>query len=301
MCRSPPVPCYPLSICDQFMTKESSPLPLVSIGLPVFNGEQFLEQAIASILDQSYSNLELLISDNCSTDRTERIATDAAGRDSRIRYHRSDVNLGAAPNFNRLVELASGSYFKWAAHDDLLHPQYLETCVKALESDPSLVWAHTRAQNIDDAGDLGELRHWNVDFHSWYPYRRFGDAILVNHECLNVFGVIRTELLRKTGLIGSYIASDRVLLAQLSLMGRYCEVPIVGFFHREHTQRSTLAHKSMRERLTWFNPRAGYTPPNLRLGMEYARSIRQSNIRRKYKAYCYLALARWCLRGGQRF
>ena len=99
--------------------------PRVSIGMPVYNGEKYLEEAIQSILAQTYSDFELVISDNASTDKTQEICLEYAARDSRVRYHRNEKNLGAAPNYNRTFELSTGQYFKWADYDDLLAEEFL--------------------------------------------------------------------------------------------------------------------------------------------------------------------------------
>ena len=99
--------------------------PRVSIGLPVYNGENFLEFALDSILGQTFQDFELIISDNASTDATESICRRYAAKDSRIRYYRNPNNQGAAQNYNRVFALARGEYFKWAAHDDVCKPNYL--------------------------------------------------------------------------------------------------------------------------------------------------------------------------------
>src|SRR5436190_13978533 len=100
--------------------------PRLSIGVPVYNGEAFLAVTLESILDQSFTEFELIISDNASTDGTEEIARGIAARDERVRYHRNVANVGLAKNYNRLFSLASGEYFKWASADDVLLPGYLE-------------------------------------------------------------------------------------------------------------------------------------------------------------------------------
>ena len=99
-------------------------MPKVSIGLPVYNGENYLEDAIISVIKQSYTDLELVISDNASTDRTHEICCDYASTDKRIHYSRNKNNLGAAPNYNKAWSQCTGKYFKWLAHDDLLLPEY---------------------------------------------------------------------------------------------------------------------------------------------------------------------------------
>ena len=119
--------------------------PKVSIGLPVYNGEKFLAEAIESILGQTFSDFELIISDNASTDRTEEIARSYAASDRRIRFVRQEGNRGASKNFGLVFELASGEYFKWAAYDDVLMPDFLTECVALLDDDPSAVLEIGRA------------------------------------------------------------------------------------------------------------------------------------------------------------
>ena len=118
------------------------PLPTVSIGLPVRNGERYLESAILDFLAQSYEDWELIISDNDSTDATAEIARRFAARDPRVRYHRNEYDVGALANANWTVALASGRYFALASHDDRHSPDFLRTLVAALEEDPSAIVAY---------------------------------------------------------------------------------------------------------------------------------------------------------------
>src|SRR5262249_60446249 len=104
-----------------------------SVGLPVFNGESYLESAITSVLGQTFEDFELIICDNASTDRTAEICNDYAARDSRIRYFRNPRNLGAAPNYNLAFSQARGRYFKWLAHDDRMRPSFLAKTVRVLD------------------------------------------------------------------------------------------------------------------------------------------------------------------------
>ena len=118
-------------------------LPHVSVGLPVYNGERYLRQAIESI--QSQTDLELIISDNASTDATEGICREYATRDPRVRYYRSDQNRGAAWNHNRVVELARGEYFKRQCHDDYCDTTFLEKCLAVIHSNPDVVLCYPRS------------------------------------------------------------------------------------------------------------------------------------------------------------
>ncbi len=126
--------------------------PKVTIGMPVFDGENFVGSAIASLLAQTFTDFELIISDNGSTDRTQEICNEYALRDTRIHYVRQTKNLGAIANFNSLVSRARGVYFKWAAHDDLCEPTYLERCVEILDRSPEIAWCHSDSDMIDSEG-----------------------------------------------------------------------------------------------------------------------------------------------------
>ena len=112
--------------------------PKLSLGIPVYNGAAYLAQLFDCLRGQTLTDYEAIISDNASTDATEQICRRVAAADPRFRYQRNARNIGAAPNFNRVFEQATGQYFKWTAHDDLLAPTYLERCVAVLDDDPSV-------------------------------------------------------------------------------------------------------------------------------------------------------------------
>jgi glycosyltransferase involved in cell wall biosynthesis len=126
--------------------------PLVSIGVPLHNGERYLREALDSLLAQDYSNLEVVISDNASSDATQRICEEYAARDCRVAYHRVDQNMGAIWNFNHVFELTRGEYFMWAAYDDLRAPRFVSACVDALKERPEAVMCCTLIDFIDEEG-----------------------------------------------------------------------------------------------------------------------------------------------------
>jgi glycosyltransferase involved in cell wall biosynthesis len=203
--------------------------PRVTIGLPVYNGDAFLAAAIDSLLAQTYRDFELIISDNASTDGTEAICRDRAARDPRIRYYRSAKNRGAMWNFNYVVELARGEYFKWAAHDDVHEPTYVERCVEVLDRDPGVVLACTKLVDIDENNVRKPVEVPDLAWDAARPNVRFRALANPHHRCESVFGVIRASVLRKTMLISDYAGCDRVLLSQIALAGRFHEVPRCSF------------------------------------------------------------------------
>ena len=262
-------------------------MPKVSIGLPVYNGENYLEDAIRSLRDQTFADFELILSDNASTDGTEAICRRHAAEDPRIRYHRFDRNMGAAHNFNHLLDLATGDYFKWAAHDDVCGPRYLEACVAVMDAEPDVVLCHTRSARIDAQGNVDGEYDYGVRYDAPSPAQRFHDLVVIRHHCINVFGLIRPEVLRHTGMIGSYVASDRVLLAELALYGRLAEVPEIHFYRRMHPQASSALDERS-DRLAWFDPdlRGKITLPNWRVLGEYRRALDRAPLPARERWAC---------------
>jgi len=277
-------------------------MPRVSIGLPVYNGERFVGEAIGSLLAQSFEDFEILVADNASTDRTLDICRDLAARDARVRVHTSERNLGAAPNFNRAFDLARGEYFKWAAHDDLCEPDYLRSCVEALDDDPSVVLCHSDVHWIDD--DSRFLQAYDPqlpDTGSPRPSARFRDLVLSEHFCFDVFGLIRREVLARTPRIASFSGSDRTLLAELGLRGRFHRIPRPLFLSRDHARRSIRSMHPW-ERAAWFDPAlAGRIQlPHWRLLGEYAAAIARVPLPPRERWASRAVLPRWMARNRRR-
>ena len=266
---------------------ENTP-PTLTIGMPVYNGQNFIAEAIESILEQTYTDFELIISDNASNDDTQHICELYARRDSRIVYYRNESNLGAAANFNRLIALASGKYFKWAAHDDICAPSFLEKCVDVLARDTSVVLSYPKTSIIDERGApyLNYLVKLNGESHQ--PHVRFGEIIRKEHWCYSIFGIFRTDILKKTPIIDGYSDADRVLLAEISLLGRLYEVPDYLFLRREHALTSTNIIKDDQKRLVWFDPKQGKKQHYLFLKLRgYLAAIRRAPLTRFEKLRCY--------------
>jgi glycosyltransferase involved in cell wall biosynthesis len=211
--------------------------PRLSIGLPVYNGEKFLNAALDSLLNQTFTDFELIICDNASTDKTEAICQEYAVKDSRIRYYRNSTNIGCARNFNHVLEFASCEYFKWAAYDDLHDPTFIEKCINILDQDPSLVLCHSQVQFIDESGQYIQDYNINIKAHLPKAYQRFSELI-TKHLCYQCYGVIRTKILKNAPKMGSYGAADAIFLLRLALFGRFYEIPEYLFFARNHSQQS---------------------------------------------------------------
>jgi glycosyltransferase involved in cell wall biosynthesis len=226
-------------------------MPKLSIGIPVYNAEAFLPQALDCLLSQTFDDFEIVICDNASTDRTEEICSDYASRDPRIRYFRNVTNLGAIANFNRTFELSSAPLFKWAAHDDLHLSNYLERCVRLLDEDPGAVLAHSGTAFIGENGEVfpyDTAAEMYVDPKTGVRQRpdspEIGDSSIAVARFWHVlsrarwgshmFAVMRREALLRTHLLPNFAGSDRAMLAELALLGRFRAVPEPLFFKRFH-------------------------------------------------------------------
>jgi glycosyltransferase involved in cell wall biosynthesis len=289
-----------------------STTPLLSIGLFLYNGEKFLAAAIESILNQTFKDFELIISDNCSTDRSGDICRYYAARDERIRYYRNDRNMGAGWNLRRVYELATGKYFKQAAHDDMIQQDYLRLCVDALEADDSLVLAHSLTRVIDEAGQFVENYDDGLRTGSFNPVVRARELLLRGRSAYPIFGVIRMEALHKLPPQGSYTHSARVLLLQLGLLGRYYEVPEYLFISTRHSGQSQWTfperYRAKGFRLTrrcgtlppaeWWDPAKARSLvfPEWRVVREFAFSIAHAPLTPWQQLQCYTLVVRWMAR-----
>lgn len=279
----------------------------VSLGMPVFNGERYIEEALDSILGQRFDDFELLISDNASTDRTEEICRDYAAKDTRIKYVRNRVNYGVAFNFNNLFRLSSGQYFKWAASDDVCGEDFLRRCVAVLDADPSVVLAYTKTTGIDDQGAPVALDHMVSDANSPEstnspdPVVRFR-RLLRNPAWVAgpFFGLMRSDVLERTPLHGNFHGGDHVLLAELALHGSFDEVQEDLFFLRMHAAKGS-AIITLPERIAFMDvhpldQRGAYlwrlARGHVRRVLGYVEAISRSPISGRQKVLCDWEVAR---------
>lgn len=267
--------------------------PRVGIGLPVYNGEEYLAQAIESIIDQSFQDWECVISDNASTDKTAEIALSYAKQDTRIHYSRNATNIGGARNENLTVSLTAGEYFRWAAHDDYLEPELLERCVAALDNDAGAVLCYTQVRQLDLVKGCEEILSRN-NASSPRPATRFRTIILSREFLEETYGVIRRDVLARTPLQADYIASDRTLIAEISLYGRFLEIPEPLFVKRLHRKN---AYVDWRTRIAWFLPDAAgrLSFPWWAQLRDLLRTVRRAEMARSVRAECYASVGVWAL------
>ena len=276
------------------------PTPPVSIGLPVYNGEAYLDEAIRSVRAQTFPDFELIVSDNASTDRTREICEHHASTDRRIRYLRHDTNRGAAWNFNHVAQQAQGELFKWMGHDDVCLPGLLERSVQVLrDAPPSVVLCHSGTLMIDAEGRVTERYQDRIDLRQDAPHERLGRLYWELSRCNAIFGLIRRDALMRTRLLGGYGSADTVLLAELALRGQLWYFPEFLFKRRIHAEQAIEAHPDARSLARWFDPASSdqrFILPRWRLLKEQRRAIAGAPITSAERIRCYIALAQFWLR-----
>jgi glycosyltransferase involved in cell wall biosynthesis len=169
--------------------------PRVAIGIPVYNGGSQLTAAVESILQQRFADIEIIICDNCSTDRTSEIGRAFALRDKRIRYYRNESNVGPGRNFGRVLELAKAPSFLWAAHDDLRESEYVGALVDALEAAPGAALATGRCRFTDATGR--EKPEWGIAPSASGDPIEVAQTLLKSHTTHWIYGIFRTAWLRE--------------------------------------------------------------------------------------------------------
>jgi glycosyltransferase involved in cell wall biosynthesis len=259
-----------MSTASDDLLSEADRAPKVSIGLPVRNGARYLEQSLDALLAQSFTDFELIISDNASTDSTTAICKSYAARDPRIRFLRQADNIGSAANHNEVFRRARGKYFKWASDDDLYDPDLIRRCVEILETRSEVVVAHCWDAVIDETGQIIDRPEYVLDTASSDPVARLRSLLFVSGGN-DIYGVIRTGVMRRTHLHGSYHNADRTFVAELALYGPFQQVPDVLYYRRDHAARTSRRNTGVRSRAAILDPaRASrLRHPMVRIGAEY--------------------------------
>ena len=278
-----------------------SGIPRLSIGLPVYNGERYLSEAIEALLGQTYRDFELILSDNASTDGTPDICRHYERLDDRVRFVRQPRNIGLSGNHNFVVDQSRGELFKWASYDDLYARDLIERCVEALDAQPNIVLAHSWTSVIDSDGQVIKVFEYPLGTSGPWAPGRF-QSMLYDTGGDDIYGVVRSEVLRRVSPERSHHHADRTIVAELSLHGPFHQVPDWLYFRRDHPMQAERAHSSMRARCANMDPRRAdqFKHPAARLAAEYllgyVRAIQGAPLSSADRRQCYRTLAGWTLR-----
>jgi glycosyltransferase involved in cell wall biosynthesis len=282
--------------------------PRVSLGMPVYNGERHIEEALDSLLAQSLDDFEVVISDNASTDSTEEICRAYVDKDDRIRYVRHRANYGPIYNFNTVFRLSRGEYFKWCSSDDVCAPDYLMRAVDVLDTDQSVVLVFPLIAGIDDAGRPTTLPGQILDrgsadsVSSPDPVIRFRK--LIRHIWwvdAAFYGLMRADVLSDTSLHRYQRSGDQLLITEMCLKGRFHEIPDELFFSRYHANKTSARQKTHRQRAelienrrlghgvsAWWKVIRGHP---LRI-VAYVSFVRGAELSTLQRLVCYYEIAR---------
>jgi glycosyltransferase involved in cell wall biosynthesis len=214
---------------------------IVSIGMPLYNEEHFLAQALDSLLSQDFQDFELIILNNGSTDSTEEICLNYQEKDKRIRYCRNETNLGAVQSFNRTFLMSSGKYFMWAAGHDLWHRSYISRCLDVIENDPNVALCYTQVGVIDADNKLIEKVEEGIDTCGLDTFDRFRTTLwgLVRIPYSDpIYGLIRSEALRRSGLLRNLWGTDNMILLELSFSGSVAQIKECLYYRRLNRDRA---------------------------------------------------------------
>jgi len=256
--------------------------PLVTIGLPVYNGERQVRGALECLLAQEYENLELLISDNASTDSTAAICEEYARKDSRIRLSFNEQNIGIVANFERVLNQATGPYFMWAAHDDLWHKDFLRSLVTELERNRGASVAMSAVERLYESGGSDVMRYLDTQNpNEMSPFRLAMALALGSPHHLFFYGLFRTDFLRRAFKNSPrVIANDRLLMIQIAMSTGFRYVDQVLHSRVINNQPIAVRYKDEEYGKVWRDPKA-YLKKDLMLG-PYLMQSRIIPWRRKF-------------------
>jgi glycosyltransferase involved in cell wall biosynthesis len=265
--------------------------PTVSIGLPVFNAENYLREALDSILAQTFDDFELVVCDNASTDRTVDIVQEYVARDPRVRYFRNDTNIGGARNQARVAELSRGRYLRFAAHDDRVAPTLLEECVRELERQPDAVICYPATIVIEaDGTESGIYRATRGTAAT--TSQRFRELAFRTHNCDAAYGVMRREVVQSVRPMGDFIDADKPWLCDLAMRGRFLSIDRPLFYKRYHPKNYVA---NWRDRMAWYRPERKGKPsfPNWLELQAFVRVVITAKIPRSQRLRCAAVVAAW--------
>lgn len=233
------------STIKQQFSSEYTDFPLVSVGLPVYNGMPYLTFSLSSLVAQDYPNLEIIVCDNCSTDETFNVCQEFSQRSLKIKYYKNSENIGAERNFEKVLQLSKGKYFMWAAHDDIWASSYITKCVEVLERYPSVVIACTDVAFINDAGQSLEQLNQSPHIRNLHTFGL--DIIQSIHELISrsgwysIYGLIRYDVVLSLipYLKSKDYGSDVICGLRLILLGDYYRVDERLFFYRIHNDQAS--------------------------------------------------------------
>lgn len=264
------------------MTNQDS--PTVGIGLPVYNNSKHLSKTLDSLINQTYSNIFIYLSDDCSNDGTDAICELYAEKDKRIQYSRNEINVGPYENHKKVLSLSTTDYFMFSRGHEILSLNLIEECVRVMEEDRSLAFAFARTVWIDEKDNIIPNKPIGyIDTRGFDVVTRCALGLWNNPNCF--YGLARSEAIKSIRIFVQSMGSDQIMLFEMALIGAFAHVPSTTRYRRyiysEETFRKrvekykTITFKKLNiiERI-W---------PYARTPFELILSLKKSNISIKNK------------------
>lgn len=270
--------------------KRVSSEPLVSIGMPIYNEAKFLSEALDSVISQTYTNIEIIISDNASTDDTQKLCEEYAAKHPHIQFHRQNTNLGATANFEFVVKHAKGKYFMWAAGHDIWSPNHIEECVAALEQHRGAAVAFATTEWIDAESQPHLNQTGWVDTRGRDPVARYFMIFWGNMN--PVLGLIRRDYLTQITL-RSVVGMDLLILAKLALMGDFIHAYQAKWYRREFREEQSYSEKLKRYKSSSYGLAKSFIDKNIpfaRLPIELIKDVLFANVPKRIRILILLLL-----------
>ncbi len=226
------------------LLSERRPVPKVSIGMPVFNGAELICRALDSLLAQKFTDFELILSDNGSTDNTEEICKRYESRDNRIIYFRQAQNMGALWNFNYVLKQSRGEYFMWAGVDDIWDPDFLSENLKSFSKDANIIASISKVRFFNNA--FISKRLWHVP-RDTYPLMSGVISNIVKYlyawrDNSRFYSLYKRDILSKCVDEQDFHAKDLAIVAKTLVYGKYYEIDKFLFSraHKRQLKRGLL-------------------------------------------------------------
>ena len=273
------------------MTISNINCPLVSIGMPLYNEARFIEASLRSILAQDYPNLEIIISDNASTDETVGICQNLVGERGNVVLHQFDNNRGVTENFRYVLSAAKGKYFMWGSGHDLWASNLISESVALLEVTPTAVIAFGSSTWIDEHGQQLPKFSGYTDTRGMNPMSRLFTVFWGNMH--PILGVVRRSALAQMQPVAVVVGADLILLTELVLQGDFVHAPCTKWQRREFRHEANHTEKLKRYCSSGYglsrSPLDKYFPL-LRLPLELTRNVMRSDLGMLEKITAVLAL-----------
>lgn len=216
---------------------------LISVGMPVYNEEKFIRQALDSLISQTFQNIEIIICDNASTDKTPDIIQEYIEKNNNIKYYKETTNKGSLYNFVKAFELSNSKYFMWASGHDIWSANLIEKIINQLELNPGASIGYGTTVWIDENNSEAQRQSGWIDTRGMHPVERFFSTIWGNVH--PILGIMRSKDLKSTRFINT-AGTDLIILADMALKGDFLHVAESTCYRRELNIR---ANESQQDRI----------------------------------------------------